>query len=386
MTPVRSTVVDVDLDAIAANLRAARGDAEHAIAVVKADAYGHGAEAVSEALVEAGAEMLAVFTVEEGLVLRRAGIRAPILVFVGVTDASEVGPAVEADLTLGVWDEKRARAIASAASAQRKAARVHVKVDTGLTRLGAPLGEAADRYRAIKAITGLEIEGFYTHYATADSPGDTFTVEQVRRFADAVASLPEKPKYLHASASAGVALVGVTDPCNTVRPGLALYGLHAAPHLERAVSLRPALRWSSRVQRVARVPKDTGVGYGHDYKTSRDDSVIATVPVGYGDGLMRSARQADVLVRGNRVRIANRVAMDLFMIDVTDVPEVREQDEVVLIGTQQGETLSAEDLAASCGTINYEIVTNIRQRVARRYFRDGRHVATRTLRDGLVRS
>lgn len=386
MTPVRSTVVDVDLDAIAANLRAARGDAAHAIAVVKADAYGHGAEAVSEALVEAGADMLAVFTVEEGLVLRRAGIRAPILVFVGVTDPSEVAPAVEADLALGVWDVERARAIGSAAGARHKSARVHVKVDTGLTRLGAPLEEAADRYRAIRAVPNLEIEGFYTHYATADSPGDTFTVEQVRRFAAAVASLPERPTYVHASASAGVALVGVADPCNTVRPGLALYGLHAAPHLERAITLRPALRWSSRVQRLARVPKGTGVGYGHDYRTARDGSLIATVPVGYGDGLPRSARQADVLIRGTRARIANRVAMDLFMLDVTDVPDAREGDEVVLIGSQQGEALTAEDLAASCGTINYEVVTNIRPRVPRRYFRGGRHVATRTLLDGLVRS
>jgi len=381
MTALRSTVADVDLDAIAYNLRTVAAG-RRAIAVVKADAYGHGAEAVSRALVEAGALMLAVFTIEEGVVLRRTGIDAPILVLGGLSDPSEAGPAVAERLSVAVWDEAAARVLGEAASAAGSRARVHVKVDTGLTRLGAPLADAARRCTAIRALAGVEVEGLFTHLANADVPGDHTAEEQIRRFEDVVASLREPPELIHASNSAGMVLLGTAPPFNAVRPGIALYGLHPAPHLAR-IPLRPALRWSSRIQRIASVPAATGVGYGHEYRTPRDGR-IATVPVGYGDGLQRAARRGCVLVRGRRVPLSGRVAMDLITLDVTDVPDAREGDEVVLIGEQDGARLTAEDLAEACRTNNYEIVTAIRRLVPRRYFRSGRLVATRTLADGLL--
>ena len=378
MTALRSTVADVDLDAIAANVAAVARHGERVIAVVKADAYGHGSEVVSRAAVDAGADMLAVFTVDEALVLRRAGIDAPILVLGGVTDPAEAAAAVESSLAVTVWDEPRARMLAAAATAARTTAHVHVKVDTGLTRLGAPLDEAADRYTVIRGLAGIEIDGFFTHFATADDPGDTFAAEQLRRFTAVVSALPERPRLVHAAASAAAALLDTSATCNAVRCGLALYGLYAAPHL-MGVRLRPALRWTSRVHRVARVPAGTGVSYGHEYRMPRDGT-IATVPVGYGDGLPRLAgRAARLLVRGCRVAIAGRVAMDLVMLDVTDVPGVREGDEVVVVGAQGAERVTAEDLAAACDTINYEVVTSIRRRVPRRYLRAGRPVAIRTL-------
>jgi alanine racemase len=383
VSTIRTTVADINLDAVDANVRALGSGGAHVIAVVKADAYGHGAEMVAESALHAGAAMVAVFTVEEAVLLRRTLREGPILVLGGVADAAEAEAAVASSLTVTVWDEHRARLVSAAARAAGRRVPVHMKVDTGLTRLGVLPDQALERWNAIAAIPGLELDGVFTHFATADDPGDTFAAEQVRRFAGVVATLPEKPRFIHASASAGIAKLGLTPPCNTVRPGLALYGLYTATHL-LTPELRPILRWSSRIHRVVVVPAGTGVGYSHAYRTHRQ-ARIATVPVGYGDGLPRSARHADVLVRGRRVQIANRVAMDLFMIDVTEVPDAREGDEVVLIGAQEGERLSAEDLAASCGTINYEVVTNIRQRVPRRYFRDGQLVATRTMADGLVR-
>ena len=381
---LRTTVIDVDLDAIAHNAEALRRHAggKAVIAVVKADAYGHGAEVTARALLDAGAEMLAVYTVEEGVILRRAGTRGPILVLGSVTAEGEAEAAVEHDLDVVVWDDQRAGALAAAARASRRRARIHFKVDTGLTRLGAMPDDAAATFRRIRGIDGIEVDGLMTHFANADVEGDTFTDEQVRRFLGAIDAIGDRPRYVHAAASAGVAIEA--DPaCNAIRPGLAIYGLHAAPFLEPAIDLRPALRWSSRVHRVATVPPGTGVGYEHAYRTTRE-ARIATVPVGYGDGLQRAAREAEVLIRGRRARIAKRVAMDMFMVEVTDIPAVSEGDEVVLIGTQGNDRLTAEDLARACGTINYEIVTALRRRVPRRYLRGGRVVATRTLSDGVV--
>jgi len=203
---LRSTVADVDLDAIAANVRALRDRARaDVIAVVKADAYGHGAEAVAEACFEAGAVMLAVATVEEAVALREAGIAGPVLVMSGATEPAEVARAVADDLVLTVWDESRARAVSEAATALRKRASVHFKVDTGLTRLGAPVGEAPDRYRRIRALPGLDVDGIYTHFARADEADVTSDREQLALFQQVLSAIGEPPRLVHAAASGGVA-------------------------------------------------------------------------------------------------------------------------------------------------------------------------------------
>ncbi len=380
---IRSTVADIDLDAIASNVEAIRARAKaDVIAVVKADAYGHGAEAVTETCFEAGAVMVAVAAVEEGLALREGGVNGPILVLLGPTDSSEVAHAVAQDLFLVVWDVERARAISEAATVLRRTVRVHFKVDTGLTRLGAPVKEAAARYRAIASLPHIEIDGIFTHFATADEPDTSNDRAQFEKFRGVLSSLPDRPRLVHAAASAGVAAFGPLEGMNAVRTGLAVYGLHAAPHLASALALRPALTWRSRVHRIASVPAGTGVSYGHGYRLPRDGT-IATVPVGYGDGLPRIAgKRGAVLVRGRPVGFAGRICMDLVMLDVTEIPDAREGDEVVLIGAQAGAKQTAEDLAEACGTISYEIITGIRRRVPRRYFRGGKIVATRTLAEG----
>jgi len=380
---IRSTVADIDLDAIASNVAAIRARSKaDVIAVVKADAYGHGAEAVSETCFEAGAVMVAVAEVEEGLALREAGVNGPILVFLGPTDSSEVAHAVAQDLLMVVWDVERARAISEAASVLRRTARVHFKVDTGLTRLGAPITEAATRYRAIASMPHIEIDGIFTHFATADDPDPSNDRAQFERFREVLSTIADRPRLVHAAASAGVAAFGPLDGMSAVRTGLSIYGLHAAPHLASTLPLRPALSWRSRLHRMASVPAGTGVSYGHEYRLPRDGR-IATVPVGYGDGLPRIAgKRGAVLLRGRRVGFAGRICMDLVMLDVTDISDAREGDEIVLIGAQAGATQTAEDLAEACGTINYEIITAIRRRVPRRYFRGGKIVATRTLAEG----
>jgi len=326
--------------------------------------------------------MVAVATVEEGLALREAGVNGPILVFFGPTDSSEVAHAVAQDLVLTVWDQARARAISEAATALRRTARVHFKVDTGLTRLGAPTSEAAERLREIRALPRIEVDGIFTHLATADDPDTSNDQAQLARFQEVLGAIQDRPRLVHAVASAGVAAFGQVEGVNAVRPGLAIYGVHPAAHLATALVLQPALTWHSRIHRIASVPKGTGVSYGHEYRLPRDGR-IATVPVGYGDGLPRVAGQrGGVLVRGHRIGFAGRVCMDLVMLDVTEIEDAREGDDVVLIGAQAGAKQSADDLAAACGTINYEILTGIRRRVPRRYFRSGKLVATRTLAEG----
>src|SRR5712692_9227119 len=223
---LRSTVADVDLDAIAANVAVLRDRAAaEVIAVVKADAYGHGAEAVSEACFEAGAIMVAVATVEEAVALREAGIAGAILVLAGPTEPAEVARAVAHDLVLTVWDEPRARALSEAATALRTRARVHFKVDTGLTRLGAPLAEASERYRRIRALAGVEIDGIFTHFARSDEADATNDREQLALFQQVLGSIDELPRLVHSAASGGVAGLGRVAGMTAIRPGIAVYGI-----------------------------------------------------------------------------------------------------------------------------------------------------------------
>ena len=225
-----------------------------------------------------------------------------ILVFIGPTDSSEVAHAVAQELVLTVWDHGRARAISEAGAALRRTARVHFKVDTGLTRLGAPAGEAVERLREIRALARIEVDGIFTHLATADDPDTSNDQVQLAKFREVLGAIRDRPRLVHAVASAGVAAFGPVEGLNAVRPGLAIYGVHAARHLATALPLRPALTWHSRIHRIASVPKGTGVSYGHEYRLPRDGR-IATVPVGYGDGLPRVAgKRGGVLVRGDHVQ------------------------------------------------------------------------------------
>lgn len=363
----RPTVAEVSLGALRNNLREAQrlvGSRVGVMAVVKADGYGHGAVTASRAFLDAGAAMLGTSSVAEAVEIRRAGVTAPIVVLGGVFPGEEADVGAH-DLAAGVWSLDTARAIV--ASAGGRPARLHVKVDTGMTRLGIDVPDARTFGEALRAVSGVVIDGVYSHFASADAVETAAAQVQIARFGEAIEGLAAagvRPPHVHLANSAAV----LSQPhahFTLVRPGLMLYGCAPAPHLAPRAALRPALRFRSGVAQVRRVPAGRAVGYGGTYVTSRP-SVIATLPLGYADGLHRLAsNRGAFLVRGRRALIAGRVCMDHVMLDVTDVPGVVAGDEAVLVGRQGGAAITADEVAAWTETIAYEVLTSVGKRVPR---------------------
>lgn len=369
------TYAQVDLDAVVANLTAVRervGPGRRVLAAVKADGYGHGAVPVSRRIQESGAaDVLGVATVPEGMELRRAGITLPILKLSPVFD-SEAAAAVEHDLTVTVCDEETARIVQLAAEAAGRRAHVHLKVDTGMGRIGSRPEEAPRVAEYIaERCPGLSLDGMFTHLPVSDSAAqDEFTAGQLSVFAgcrSAVESVFGRTVTAHAANSGGV-LAHPDSWLDMVRPGVMIYGSYPDPDVARTVALRPALTWRSRVSFVKEVPVDRTIGYGRTWTTSRPTRV-ATVPVGYGDGYdRRLSNRSQVLIGGARAQVVGRVCMDQLMVDVTDLsPQVRVGDQVVLLGRDGDEEISAAELAALSDTIPYEVTCRIAARVSRRY-------------------
>lgn len=368
--PDRPTWLEIDHGAIAANTRYLKRLAEPAklMVVLKADAYGHGAVQVAHTALRHGAEWCGVACVAEGRVLREAGIACPILVL-GYTPAWQAREAISLDLAITVFDDHTARAISQAAQALNRPARVHVKVDTGLHRLGLPPSEVLPFVRHLHELPGVVVEGMFSHLAVADdlSPeGVAFTERQIGCFDELVAQLEAaglRPPLAHIANSA-VLLTRSDARYDLVRPGMAIYGLAPGPQVPTA-GLRPALTWKTQVAQVRSLDTGEAVGYGLAWRAPRP-SVVATVPVGYADGFRRGpASWREVLVRGQRAPVVGRVSMDQTTIDVTEVPGVRQGDEVVLIGRQGEDAISVDEVAGWLGTIGYEVVSEILARVPR---------------------
>ena len=366
MTGFRQTWVDVDLEAIAHNVRALTfGDVE-VMAVVKADAYGHGIVPVARAALGAGATWLGVALVEEGIGLRDAGIEAPILVLSEFPPGAE-GSALAARLTPTVYSEQGVARLVAAAGDAPGPVGVHVKVDTGMHRVGVwPPGRAAALVASV-AGAGLGFDGLWTHLARADDDPDT-TVRQLAAFdevLDRVRAAGHAPRIVHAANSAG-AIGFPRARFDLVRPGIAVYGIEPAPGVGAELDLRPALTWRSTVTFAKRLEAGRRVSYGHRYRLERD-AWIATVPVGYADGYPRLvSSRADVLIGGRRCRVAGSVTMDQLMVDCGAI-EPAPGDEVVLLGSQGRERITAWELATSSDTIAYEILARIGSRVPRRH-------------------
>jgi alanine racemase len=371
--PDRPTWVEIDLGAVAHNVRRLRERFAPAglLAVLKADGYGHGALQVAHTALRHGAWGCAVACLSEAALLRRQGIESPIVVL-GYTPAWQAHEALTLDLDLAIFDMDSARALSAAAAATDRPARVHVKVDTGMHRLGLRPEDTGAFLGALAELPGLEVVGLFTHMARADEPegaGRASTEAQLQRFASLLAELDAaglRPPLVHAANSA-LALGWPAARYDLVRPGIALYGL--APSAEVSVGgdldLRPALAWKTQVAQVRELAAGESVGYGGTWTAERD-SRIATIPVGYADGFRRApACWRQVLVRGQVARVVGRVSMDQSSIDVSDIPEVRQGDEVVLIGRQGNAAITAEDVAGWLGTINYEVVSAILARVPR---------------------
>lgn len=365
---LRPSWVEIDLGALAHNVAAVKamvGPKVTLFAVVKADAYGHGAVAVARTALQNGASCLAVANLAEALTLRDAGISAPILML-GALSPGAVREAIRQDVTITLHDFDHAEAFDRAARELGARLRVHVKVDTGMGRMGVLVSEAVTFFRQLVRLSNLDVEGIYTHFSSADEDAE-YTAGQVRAFKEVLAPLRGGGfsfKYIHAANSAGM-LASAQNHFNAVRVGIALYGLSPSDQVRVPDSFRPVMRWKTQIAQVKTLPPGHAVGYGNSYVTTGNER-IAVLPVGYADGLRRGPQnQGEVLVHGVYAPIIGRVSMEKTIISVDHLPDVRAGDEVVMLGSQGGETITAADIAARWGTISYEVVCSVLARVPR---------------------
>src|SRR6266853_2304346 len=372
MRPERPTWVEIDLSAIAHNTRKIQslvGPNVRILASLKADAYGHGALKVARTVLLNGVSMLGVATVSEAAPLREAGIHAPILVF-GYVPHWQMREAVRLRLTLTLYSIESAQALARAAQALNLTVRVHVKVDTGMGRLGIRaehIDEVLELLHEISDLPGLELEGIFTHFAMADTQDQTHARMQLARFQHVLQCIEEahmRPPLVHAANSAAIFSLPEAH-FDMVRPGIALYGLDPSSEVRLPAEFRPALSFKTQVAQVKDIPEGECISYGYTYTTNRATRV-AILPVGYADGFRRGPTNwGSVLVHGQEAPLLGRVCMDQCIIDVSHIPQVRVGDEVVLIGRQGEVSLTAEQVAQRLGTINYEVVSEILARVPR---------------------
>lgn len=331
-------------------------------AVVKANAYGHGAVEVSKVAVKCGADFLAVATVEEGLELRRAGFELPILIL-GLIPQSAIKISVENNLTMTVCDFEFAKKISEAATEKNILAKVHLKIETGMGRIGIFPNEAADLAEKISKLPNVELEGLFSHFSDADSADKTFTLEQLKIFKDTAEKISRrgvKIKIRHIAESAAILEIPEAH-LDMVRSGIISYGLYPSSEVKRTIKLEPAMKLIARAVLVKKISAGTPIGYGRDFVAEKN-SVIATLPIGYADGYIRAYKNFFVEVHGKLAPIAGRICMDQFMVDVTGIPEVKVGDEFILFG---GEKISVDDAAKHLNTINYEITCLVSERVPR---------------------
>jgi alanine racemase len=368
VTPTRWA--DVDLDAIRHNIEVVKRHLNPGVlllAVVKADAYGHGAVEVSRAALSSGVDWLAVATVDEGLDLVDAGIKAPIL-HMGRTPPGDVEVALRAGLRLCVFERRGLQAIADACARTGLKARVHLKVETGMARLGVRRGgDTLMLAQLCEAAAGVELEGFWTHFAEADEPQSPRTDEQLALFRAEVERLRTAgivPPLLHCANSAATLFHPETQ-VDMVRVGLLLYGYSPAPGEEPQLDLRPAMAWKAVVVAVHDLEAGEKVGYGGAFAAPRPTRT-ATVAIGYADGYPRTLSNKGVLLLGGkRVRVVGRVSMDYVSVDISGVEHVELGDEAVIIGSQGQEAITADELATSLDTISWEVLCDIGGRVPR---------------------
>jgi len=367
LPPTHRAWVEVDLGAMFRNVKAIRRllpSSTQLMSVVKADGYGHGAEAVARTALSAGATWLAVATLEEGIRLRGKGIEVPLLLFGPAISKEEIEAVAEHRLQPTVCSLNQARRFSEAGLGPIP---IHLKVDTGMSRLGVAWQDAPELLRAFARLPNLVIASLYSHLATADDPDLMTAAQQFQQFAELVDTLEGagiRPPMLHLANSAATLAIPKAH-FDLVRIGLAQYGIYPAPHLRDTVALQPTLSIRARIIFVKTVPPGTGVSYGHSFRTGRSTQ-LATVAIGYGDGIPRAlSNKIEFLVRGRRVRQVGTITMDQCLIDVTDVPETREGDVTTLLGQDGVERISIGEWVERLGTIPYEILTALSPRLPR---------------------
>ena len=371
MTGFHSTMIEVDLAVMIHNLHEIRkkvGAQSKIMTVVKANAYGHGAVPVASALARAGADWLGVASVQEGIELRQAGLSLPILVMGGVLEQELEGLAVH-QLTPVVYHPEMVPMLEDTAARSGKPIKIHVKVDTGMGRLGLSPDIAALFIQKIAQRGRLTVEGLMTHFAEADMKDQTFVQEQLQKFRRVLKDLHDlgiEIPLSHLANSAAI-LHHPTAHFQMVRPGIALYGYTPGTGISNWPDLRPCLQLVTRIVQVKRVPKGTGISYGRSFITKRE-SLIASLPIGNADGYSRRlSNKGQVIVREQRAPIIGRVCMDMTMVDVTEVPDVGIGDPVVLLGQQGNQAITADEIARWTDTIPYEVLSILNPRIARKY-------------------
>lgn len=363
---LRPTVAEIDLRAFERNVDALASrlpDGTRLVALLKADAYGHGAVELARRCKPERVAMIGVALLEEALELRRAGIALPILVL-GALNETQVRSALENDLTPGVPGPESLEVIARVA--RERDVHIHLKLDSGMGRMGVVASELPNVIELIRSAPRLHVDAIYTHFANAGDPNDPLTDQQIANFDRMIATLREAgieaPRHHLSNSAATMRGVAYGD---YVRTGIALYG--AAPLDNELTRLEPVMRWSTRIARLKELPSNHAVGYGATFRTKRA-SRIATLPLGYADGYDRGlSNKGEVLIRGRRAPVVGRVSMDLITVDATDIPDAQPGDEVVLLGRQENAEVRVEELAAKLDTISYEVFCGVSARVPRVY-------------------
>lgn len=369
----------IDLDAVAWNMEQMKKNLKEGtemVAVIKTDGYGHGAVQVASMLESYDYVWgYAVATLDEAVLLRAAEIQKPILVL-GCIFPDQYWEMLKYEIRMNVYTKEMAEAISALAVEKGEQAYVHIKLDTGMARLGFSAEESSiEEIKEIAELPNLVLEGVFTHFAKADEEDKTFTMMQLEKFEWMTQRLEEEGvtfPYVHASNSAGIIDVRRAD-YNLVRAGIAIYGLYPSEEVDKEkVQLKPALSLKSHIAFVKDIPAGTPVSYGGDF-VSEHQMRIATIPIGYGDGYPRSLSDTGyVLIRGKKAPIIGRICMDQFMVDVSDIPEVKFGDKVTLIGRDQEEYLPVEKLSELSGRFNYEFVCDLGKRIPRVYVQDGK--------------
>lgn len=371
-----NTYVRIDMDAILQNIRAVKKKAGVPVmAIIKADAYGHGALQLARLLQEE-CSFFGVSSMLEARELREFGLESPILIL-GQTPVQLFPIAVEENIRPAIFSYGDAKALSDEAVKQGKTARFHFAVDTGMSRIGfQATASSADECAKICALPGLEAEGIFSHFATADCADLSKSLEQARKFDAFCDMLTARGIHIplrHLNNSAG--LINFPRHYEMVRSGIVTYGLYPSEEVDKEkLDLTPALEWHSRISHVKTLEAGREISYGGTYVT-KAETRVATIPTGYADGYRRAlSGKFHVLIRGKRAPILGRVCMDQMMVDVTDIPEAKVDDDVVLIGRSGGEVITVEDMAAATDTINYEIICGVSRRVPRLYVRGGKIV------------
>ncbi|MFP3412470.1 alanine racemase [Bacillus sp. SIMBA_074] len=375
----RHTIIEVDLNALQRNFQQYKQAIPFGTAimtVVKANAYGHGAVPIAKAVIEAGTSHLAVAFVDEGIELREAGITVPILIF-GYTPYEAIVDAITYDLSMTVYTIEDLHAIEEVASQMEKNAYIHIKIDTGMSRIGLQLNEVTLFLQTLKCTKYIQVEGMYTHFACADERDKAYTLMQQEVFQKAVSKAEELQiviPWIHANNSAATIDMRETKG-NMVRLGIALYGLYPSADVnQEAISLQPILTFKSKVAHIKKVKKGNGVSYGATY-TATGEEWIATIPVGYADGVSRRlSNKGFVLIKDVKVPIIGRICMDQLMLDVTKIMPIHVGDEVVFYGNQGEESISVDCVADTLSTINYEITCMLSRRIPRIYIKDNKPI------------